>query len=153
MTRSAGRDTESSSTCCQPGQPGMGQQLGGEVQPLRGVARQCDRRDRNRGRARLGGSVLPRTMAGKAVGERLGDWTGTLVGGWRVPALAWLQALPLQHNLLSRPGPGGGRVSPHLGSGCELSGPPPAHSTSFGQRRRQLRKGSGGRKEEGQSQG
>lgn len=64
-------------------------QLGGEVQPLWGVAGQCDRRDRNGGRARLGGSVLSRTMAGKVVGERLTvTGLGTLVGGRRVPVLA-----------------------------------------------------------------
>lgn len=60
-------------------------QLGGEIQPLRGVAGQCDRRGRNRGRGRLGGSVLSRTMAGKAVGERLRvTGLGTLAGGRRV---------------------------------------------------------------------
>lgn len=63
-----GRGTESPSSYCQPGQPGLGQ-LRGERQPLRGVAGQHDRRDRNRGRARLGGSVLSRTMAGKAAGR------------------------------------------------------------------------------------
>lgn len=51
-------------------------QLGGEVQPFWEVSGQRDRRDRNRGRARLGGSVLSRTMGGKVVGERLSDWAG-----------------------------------------------------------------------------
>ena len=79
------------------------------------------------------------------------------MGGWRVlGSWQWLPALPLRYNLLPRPGSAGGRVAPpDLGSGrgCELSGPPPAHSISSGQRRRQLRKGSRGGREEGQRQG
>lgn len=40
---------------------------------------------RNRSRARLGGSVLFRTMAGKVVGERLKvTGLGALARGWRV---------------------------------------------------------------------
>lgn len=102
-------------------------QLGGEVQPFWEVSGQRDRRDRNRGRARLGGSVLSRTMGGKVVGERLTvTGLGAVVGGRRVLVLAVAQALPLQHHLLSRPGSGGGRVAPDLGlgRGCELSRPP-----------------------------
>lgn len=82
---------------------------------------------------------------------------GTLVGGWRVlGSWQWLPALPLRYNLLPRPGSAGGRVAPpDLGSGrgCELSRPPPAHSISSGQRRRQLKKGGRGGWEEGQRQG
>lgn len=64
-------------------------QLGGEVQPLWEVAGQRDKRDRNRGRARLGGSVLFRTMGGKVVRERLTvTGLGTMVGGRRVLVLA-----------------------------------------------------------------
>lgn len=64
-------------------------QLGGEVQPFWEVSGQRDRRDRNRGRARLGGSVLSRTMGGKVVGERLTvTGLGAVVGGRRVLVLA-----------------------------------------------------------------
>lgn len=55
------------------------------MQSLQGGAGQRDRQDRNRARARLGGSVLYRTMAGKAVGKRLrATGLGTLAGGQRV---------------------------------------------------------------------
>lgn len=101
---------------------------GAAWRPLRGVTRQCDRRDRNRGRAGPGGVALflpeqwPERRWGRGA-RRLDRGRGWEGGG----SLFWPGSRRFPCGTTSFPGlAAGGRVAPDFGwgRGCELSGPP-----------------------------
>lgn len=81
-----GEETQKSpSTCCWPGQPRMGQPSS-EIQSLRGVAGQCDRRNRQeQGQGQAGWLCSFQNNGRKGCGGRLRvTGLGTLAGGRRV---------------------------------------------------------------------